>query len=409
MSSPGVMTADTAVEGRFRALFDYAPVGAALCDTDGDFLDVNPAWRRLLAGTGVDPESGSLVELGGAGYPGELPSARELERRERERAGTTPRRLSPGTAPDWAAGQDRRDAMAAHPASRSGVPEARPTRDGLRALRSTARLAAARGVRDPRWNGLLAALRAGRRDRVRVEVAVPAREGQVRWLTITVVRVPLAEGPYLLAHAEDTTRRHDREERLARMALLDGLTGLANRTLVMERLDAALARAARTGLSVGVVYLDLDGFKRINDTLGHEAGDALLIACGQRLSSVLRAGDTAGRLGGDEFLVVAELVADGDGLRELVRRIEQALAEPVLVAGREVEIGASLGPVLSRPGEDGPTVVRRSDAAMFAAKRARRHVVRRRVTRPDAAQLVLLLEQEAVAVPGPASSEALES
>ena len=109
------------------------------------------------------------------------------------------------------------------------------------------------------------------------------------------------------------------------LATHDPLTGLANRGLLTERLQAALARAAATDLPFAVLYLDLDHFKTVNDELGHDVGDALLIAMAQRLSQVLRAGDTAARLGGDEFLVVAGDVPDELALAELGRRVESAL------------------------------------------------------------------------------------
>jgi diguanylate cyclase (GGDEF)-like protein len=137
-------------------------------------------------------------------------------------------------------------------------------------------------------------------------------------------------------------------------------------------LDGALARAARTGLRVGVLYLDLDNFKAVNDTLGHVAGDELLVAVAERLNCALRVGDVAGRLGGDEFLVVAEHVCTEEALAELVKRVETVLQQPVVVGERRVVVGASVGAVLSRSGDVGSTVVRRADAAMFAAKRARR-------------------------------------
>ncbi len=314
-------------DARFRALFEHAPVGVALCDPDGHFVDVNPTFRDLLVGTGIDSDVGSLADL-----------VRHTAR---------------------------------------GSDEAR------------------------RWHEDLAAVRSGERDLVRAELPVAAPDAVARWLDVTAVRIVLGGHPYLLTHLDDTTRRRLEEQRLVRLALHDGLTGLANRTLLHERLDAALTRAAASGLPVGVIYLDLDGFKTVNDTFGHAAGDELLVAVAERLTRVLRAGDTAGRLGGDEFLVVAGDVVDETALGEILRRVENALATPIPVEGAEVGVGASCGAVLSRPGESGDTVVRRADAAMYATKRARRRTPRRPAPDADPVQLTLLSEQAAVADQAP--------
>ena len=309
---------------RFRALFEHAPVGVALCDPAGRFVDVNPTFRDLLVGTGIDPDAGCLADL----------------------------------AAQAPAGSDEAAA----------------------------------------WLTDLARVRAGSQDVARAELPVAPPDVAPRWLEATAVRVVLGERPYLLTHIDDTTRRRLEEQRLVRLALHDGLTGLANRTLVQERLDEALERSTRSGLPVGVVYLDLDRFKQVNDTLGHAAGDQLLVAVAERLTRVLRAGDTAGRLGGDEFLVVAADVVDGAALGEILRRVESALSTPIRVDGADVVVGASCGAVLSRPGESADTLVRRADAAMYAAKRSRRRS-RRPAPTADPVQLTLLHEQAAVAEP----------
>jgi diguanylate cyclase (GGDEF)-like protein len=301
---------------RFRALFEHAPVGVALCEPDGRFSDVNPTFELLLAGTGIDPRAGWLTDL------------------------------------------------LAHAAD---SPEAIAWRDGL------------------------AAVREGSSPVARAELAITPAGVQPRWLGVTAVRVVLGDRPFLLAHLEDTTPRRLEQQRLVHLALHDGLTGLANRTLLLERLETALARASLTGVPAAVLYLDLDGFKQVNDTLGHDAGDALLVSVAQRLGGALRAGDVAGRLGGDEFLVVAGDVVDQSGLQEVVRRVEAALSGAL-------KVRASIGAVLSRPGETGPQVMRRADAAMYAVKRSRRRLAGRgRFPAVDAVQLTLITEQAAVA------------
>jgi diguanylate cyclase (GGDEF)-like protein len=202
-------------------------------------------------------------------------------------------------------------------------------------------------------------------------------------LQATTTRIAVDEEEYLLTHLEDTTLRRVEQQRLHRLATHDDLTGLANRTLLAERLDDALADAGRTGRAAGVLYADLDGFKAINDDYGHQAGDELLIVVAERLSRVMRAQDVAGRLGGDEFLIVAGNLGDALALAEISRRVEATLDRPLMVRGVSLQVTMSLGAVLSRSGEDADGVIQRADAAMFEAKRARRrgglHVVRERV------------------------------
>jgi len=246
------------------------------------------------------------------------------------------------------------------------------------------------------WVRALRGVRSGSTDTARADLLLLSPDGTRRWVTTATVRITFDGEPYLITHLEDVTQRHQEEERLANLALRDGLTGLANRTLLSDRLDAALARSRRCGIAVAVLYLDLDGFKKVNDTLGHDTGDALLVGTADRLTTVLRAGDTAARVGGDEFVVVAENVGTEAALSELTRRVERALNAPMEVCGRQVPVLASIGAVLSQPGEQAGALLRRADAAMFAVKRAHRRV--RRTTRSSARQPVgqLTLLQDSV-------------
>ncbi|SDD39954.1 diguanylate cyclase (GGDEF) domain-containing protein [Geodermatophilus telluris] len=161
------------------------------------------------------------------------------------------------------------------------------------------------------------------------------------------------------------------KERLRRQALHDGLTGLPNRTLFLDRARHAIAVAGRTGTWPAVLYLDLDGFKPVNDTHGHEAGDQLLRIVAARLTRCLRADDTVARLGGDEFAVLVEGPVAEDYLREVVDRIEAAVGEPVdLGDGRLVSIGVSVGVALGGAGTaDADALVRAADDAMYRVKR----------------------------------------
>ena len=167
----------------------------------------------------------------------------------------------------------------------------------------------------------------------------------------------------------DISERKAFEDQLSHQAFHDALTGLPNRALFMERLLHAQARARRQQTCVGVVFLDLDNFKVINDSLGHEAGDHLLLTVAERLCECVRPGDTVARLGGDEFTVLFEDLIDNDQIMGLAERIVQVMDTPVTVSGREVFTTGSLGIALSvgddRSAED---LLRDADTAMYQAK-----------------------------------------
>ncbi len=157
-------------------------------------------------------------------------------------------------------------------------------------------------------------------------------------------------------------------ERFARDALHDPLTGLANRALLLDRLELALARAARSDGRVGLLFLDLDGFKAINDQHGHGAGDRLLIELAARLSGVVRAGDLVARQGGDEFVLLCEDVRDEVALTELAEQVAAAACAPWLLAGKRVVVTVSVGVRLAVGGERADVVLRDADVAMYEAK-----------------------------------------
>jgi diguanylate cyclase (GGDEF)-like protein len=172
----------------------------------------------------------------------------------------------------------------------------------------------------------------------------------------------------LVASAVDLTERQVVEAQLARRALHDPLTDLPNRILVMDRLAHALAQAERRGGGVAVLFLDLDRFKLINDGLGHDAGDRMLVAVAQRLTASLRAGDTVGRFAGDEFVVVLEGV-DAEDAKTIAERLLAVLGEPVVVDGHEVFTSASIGVAFAGdvPIHAGD-LLRNADTAMYRAK-----------------------------------------
>ena len=157
---------------------------------------------------------------------------------------------------------------------------------------------------------------------------------------------------------------------LVRHAHNDDLTGLANRFVLLDRLENALARASRSDGCVVVIFIDLDRFKVVNDSLGHDAGDQLLIAVGQRLVGEVRPGDTVARLGGDEFVILCEGSSDESGAWQLAERLRNAIVQPFDLAGREVTVSMSAGLAIARGGDatsaDG--VLRDADLAMYRAK-----------------------------------------
>jgi diguanylate cyclase (GGDEF)-like protein len=158
-------------------------------------------------------------------------------------------------------------------------------------------------------------------------------------------------------------------EQVRHQAFHDPLTRLANRTLFRDRLEHALARTNRGLDQVAVLFVDLDDFKTVNDSLGHPAGDALLVAVGERLVGVLRPGDTVARLGGDEFAVLVEDVADHRDALAPAERILAAFAAPFSVAGSELFIGASVGIALGAAADrSADEVLRNADFAMYQAK-----------------------------------------
>src|SRR5207253_2633039 len=173
----------------------------------------------------------------------------------------------------------------------------------------------------------------------------------------------------VVLNARDVTERMKLEEQLTHQAFHDSLTGLPNRALFRDRLDQALARAKRSGELVAVLLADLDGFKQVNDTLGHDAGDQLLQEVGRRFKHVVRDSDTVARFGGDEFALLLEYVTEREVLA-LAERLLDGVGRPVVIAGREVSLGASIGVVLDSGSGQSEELVRDADVAMYSAKDA---------------------------------------
>ncbi|HEY3240413.1 MAG TPA: EAL domain-containing protein [Acidimicrobiia bacterium] len=207
------------------------------------------------------------------------------------------------------------------------------------------------------------------------EYRIVLPDGTTRWLHSRGRLVQDEEGRplRLLGISQDITNQKTTEEALTRLALQDPLTTLPNRALFLDRLALALRRQERGGRIVAVLFVDLDRFKAVNDTLGHFAGDLLLVAVAERLGRILRPGDTIARLGGDEFAVVCEGLGGPAGAEEIADRILNCLAAPVLVEGQEVIASASIGIAISEPGATPDTMLRDADTAMYEAKDAGRN------------------------------------
>ena len=231
---------------------------------------------------------------------------------------------------------------------------------------------------DPR---ALGDLLSGRQVSVQAERQYLRDDGEPTWLLHGVATVLAADGKpaWLAVSAQDITERRRAEQELRELtavlterAVRDPLTGLANRALLEERMRAALARDARSGESTGVLFLDLDGFKEVNDRHGHAVGDQVLRVVAERLSNVVRPSDTVARLGGDEFVILVES-ASKLALDALVPRVIHSVSEPLIVGRHELCVGVSIGVALSERGASEPQrLLSQADARMYAAKRTSR-------------------------------------
>ena len=175
----------------------------------------------------------------------------------------------------------------------------------------------------------------------------------------------------LLVETWDVTVRDIREQDLRERSLHDPLTGIANRLLVLDRLDWALTPRRSGPAPVGVLFVDIDGFKEINDHWGHGVGDAVLVEAAQRIAAVLRSADTVGRMGGDEFVAVCGELESPEDLRRVGERVSAALQVPATVHAVQIPLGASTGGAVCLDGSaDAAAMLRAADAAMYDAKSA---------------------------------------
>ena len=198
------------------------------------------------------------------------------------------------------------------------------------------------------------------------------RQPDGSWLSAEILATNLTRDPTvrgIVLNTRDVSDRKRLEEQLTHQAFHDPLTGLANRALFRDRVSHALALAQRQAHPITVLFLDLDDFKRVNDSLGHAEGDRLLIAAAERFLSCARAADTVARLGGDEFAILIEHAAEPDGRGELLDRLGTAMGHPFTLSGNQVQVTASIGVATAAMSDTADDLLRNADVAMYAAKR----------------------------------------
>jgi diguanylate cyclase (GGDEF)-like protein/PAS domain S-box-containing protein len=205
-----------------------------------------------------------------------------------------------------------------------------------------------------------------------LELPLQHRDGHQCTVQITITNLldnPAVSG--LVLNTRDISERRQLEDQLSHQAFHDNLTSLANRALFKDRVEHALQRSTRQTPSVAVLFLDLDGFKEVNDSLGHAAGDRLLIQVGQRLGACVRPSDTVARFGGDEFAVLIEDASDDLEVAAVADRVLEGLRQPFKVNGRELHVSGSMGIARMDPDVDGvDQLLRNADLAMYRAKAA---------------------------------------
>jgi diguanylate cyclase (GGDEF)-like protein/PAS domain S-box-containing protein len=213
-------------------------------------------------------------------------------------------------------------------------------------------------------------LLAGRSSSVQYERRYRTRDGRVLWALVSASLTPANQEPaHFLIQINDLTERKRVEDELERLAHHDALTGVANRTLLNEEVEHEIAAARRHGSRLAVVFIDLDYFKHINDSLGHEAGDTVLKEIAARLSRTVRAIDIVGRMGGDEFVVVLSEVSDAQDVLALTEKLRAECGKPMRFDGHELRLAVSMGVSLfPDDARDFRTLLRFADSALYQAK-----------------------------------------
>jgi diguanylate cyclase (GGDEF)-like protein/PAS domain S-box-containing protein len=216
------------------------------------------------------------------------------------------------------------------------------------------------------WNRL----HSGGGDSLTGEKRLLAEDGTVLWVQSALAMVRDEDGVVAsyVAQFLDVSEVHEAQAALEAMAHRDPLTELQNRRALLDRISAILSHPPRTGHRLALLYCDIDHFKTLNDSYGHLAGDAVLVAVAHRLSECLREGDAVGRLGGDEFLILLTEVRDEADVLHVADKVRRAVRAPLTVSGVTLHPSISVGAVLAEPGQQPDTVVSRADHALYEAK-----------------------------------------
>ena len=212
---------------------------------------------------------------------------------------------------------------------------------------------------------------------VRVEKRYVHQDGRLIWTTASITVLKESGEPVCYLYTiHDMTERKNAEAELSKLAYYDQLTGLANRMRLRDELESLMASARRHRHKLAVVFIDLDRFKQINDSLGHEAGDELLRVVAQRLRNALRETDSVARLGGDEFVLAIPEIDTIVDVSKVTEKIRLSVARPVILIGQEVVVSPSMGvAIFPDDGVDVPTLLRNADSALYAAKGEGRNCV----------------------------------
>jgi diguanylate cyclase (GGDEF)-like protein len=196
-------------------------------------------------------------------------------------------------------------------------------------------------------------------------------------VNVSLVRDKLGNPEHFISQTLDMSERHRLQQRIEHLALHDPLTGLPNARLLLDRLEQTLAASRRANRPMGIMYMDLDGFKPVNDTYGHAAGDLVLKAVADRLTHILRETDSVARIGGDEFVAILGSVSDDSDASTAAERVLAAVAAPFELGNAEAKLSASIGIALYPDhGEDAQSLLQRADTALYRAKRAGKNTYR---------------------------------
>jgi diguanylate cyclase (GGDEF)-like protein/PAS domain S-box-containing protein len=203
------------------------------------------------------------------------------------------------------------------------------------------------------------------------EVTAVRKKGEQFPMEVSISEMVLGGARYFVGIVRDITERKQAEQKIAHLAHYDYLTDLPNRVLFLSTLEHSIRLARRNDYKISVMFLDLDGFKQVNDTLGHEAGDLLLREVSKRLRHIIRESDTVARVGGDEFTFVLNSVASKEGVALVADKIVAALAEPFDLKGKQCHIGGSIGiSIFPDDADDLGQLVSQADEAMYLSKQS---------------------------------------